>query len=97
MAGERCRGIEHDDDGARFQQVIDGLGHLADVGVRHSEDGDLRIGQRNFRRDALYAEVLGEARAALFAHFNMTHRKRRVLEIARETVAHFAAGSEESD
>ena len=71
--------------------------HLADVGVGHRKNGDLRIGQRNLGRDTLHAEVLGEARAALLAHFNMTQRKCRVLEIARESVAHFAAGSEESD
>jgi len=61
------------------------------------EDRHVGIGECCLGGDALHAEILRQAGPALLAHLDMTHGKRRVLEVAREAVAHFATGTEESD
>ena len=77
--------------------MLDRLRHLADVGVRHGEDRHLGTRQRRFGGHALDAEILGKPCTARIAHLHMTHGEARVLQIAGQAVAHFAAGTEESD
>ena len=93
MPGKRCGGIEHDDHHAGLQQVENRLGDLADRRVRHGQNDHVRSGERGFRNDTIYAEIVAQACAPCITHFNVTDIEAAATQITGQPMAHFATGT----
>ena len=95
MAGEWCRGIQHDDHGARLEDCLDASRYLSDQCIRHRQDGCLGAIQRRFGRHAGDAEFALQLLLARLADLDVPDIEPGPFEVLGKAEAHFSTRAEQ--